>query len=87
MAFSFASPAPQNPFQTPAQAPSLSPSPFQFNLQQPQQQQQQQLMLYTTDGKPAGYNTKWEELHAESQKALLQIEYGFPPRFPLFCGK
>uniref|UniRef100_A0A0E0B3S2 Uncharacterized protein n=1 Tax=Oryza glumipatula TaxID=40148 RepID=A0A0E0B3S2_9ORYZ len=91
MAFSFASPAPQNPFQTPAQAPSLSPSPFQFNLQQPQQQpppqqqaapaaqpqqqqQQQQLMLYTTDGKPAGYNTKWEELHAESQKALLQIE-------------
>jgi hypothetical protein len=33
-------------------------------------------MLYTTDMKPAGYNTKWEELHAESQKALLQIEYG-----------
>lgn len=31
-------------------------------------------MLYTTDMKPAGYNTKWEELHAESQKALLQIE-------------
>ncbi|KAL5205158.1 hypothetical protein ABZP36_033367 [Zizania latifolia] len=73
----------------PAQAPSPSPSPFQFNFQpppqqqQPQQQvapaaqpqqQQQQLMLYTTDGKPAGYNTKWEELHSESQKALLQIE-------------
>lgn len=31
-------------------------------------------MLYTTEGKPAGYNTKWEELHTESQKALLQIE-------------
>ncbi|XP_015696756.2 nuclear pore complex protein NUP58 [Oryza brachyantha] len=87
MAFSFASPAPQNPFQTPAQTPSLSPSPFQFSLPQPQQQPpqqqlaapsaqppQQQLMLYTTDGKPAGYNTKWEELHSESQKALLQIE-------------
>ncbi|KAL6655466.1 hypothetical protein ACP70R_006292 [Stipagrostis hirtigluma subsp. patula] len=93
MAFSFGSPAPQNPFQTPApapaQAPSLSPSPFQFSFQQqqqpaaqpqqlqpqPQQQQQQQkLMLFTTEGKPAGYNTKWEELHAESQKALLQIE-------------
>jgi nucleoporin p58/p45 len=38
------------------------------------QQQQQLLMLYTTEGKPAGYSTKWEELHAESQKALLQIE-------------
>lgn len=31
-------------------------------------------MLYTTDMKSAGYSTKWEELHAESQKALLQIE-------------
>ncbi|CAN6204638.1 unnamed protein product [Urochloa humidicola] len=121
MAFSFASPAASNPFQTPAAAPnpfqtpaasnpfqtpaaapnpfqtpapaatpapSSSPSPFQFSFQQqpqqpqqqvapaaqPQQQQQQKLMLYTTDMKPAGYNTKWEELHAESQKALLQIE-------------
>ncbi|CAN6196156.1 unnamed protein product [Urochloa humidicola] len=123
MAFSFASPAASNPFQTPAAAPnpfqtpaasnpfqtpaaapnpfqtptpvptpapSSSPSPFQFSFQQQPQQQQQQiapaaqpqpqppqqqkLMLYTTDMKPAGYNTKWEELHAESQKALLQIE-------------
>ncbi|KAL5201305.1 hypothetical protein ABZP36_035659 [Zizania latifolia] len=88
MAFSFSTPAPQNPFQTPAPAPAQTPfpslSPFQFNFQQPQpqpQQQaapaaqpQQQLMLYTADGKPAGYNTKWEELHSESQKALLQIE-------------
>ncbi|KAG8050017.1 hypothetical protein GUJ93_ZPchr0009g2379 [Zizania palustris] len=78
----------QTPAPAPAQAPSPSPSPFQFNFQQqqqqpqqqmtsaaqPQQQQQQQLMLYTTDGKPAGYNAKWEELHSESQKALLQIE-------------
>ncbi|XP_048549813.1 nuclear pore complex protein NUP58 [Triticum urartu] len=31
-------------------------------------------MLYTKEGKPAGYNTKWDELHADSQKALLQIE-------------
>ncbi|CAL5064078.1 unnamed protein product [Urochloa decumbens] len=86
-------PAAPNPFQTPAPAatpaPSSSPSPFQFSFQQqpqqqqqqqvapaaqPQPQQQQKLMLYTTDMKPAGYNTKWEELHAESQKALLQIE-------------
>ncbi|WVZ65172.1 hypothetical protein U9M48_014581 [Paspalum notatum var. saurae] len=91
----FQTPAASNPFQTPApvasQAPSSSPSLFQFNFpQQPQQQvapaaqpqplqhqpqpQQQKLMLYTTDMKPAGYSTKWEELHAESQKALLQIE-------------
>ncbi|XBH70367.1 hypothetical protein VPH35_098044 [Triticum aestivum] len=86
----FQTPAPQNPFQTPSpaqtQAPAQSPSPFQFNFQQPQQQQQlaaptaqpqqqqQQLMLYTKEGKPAGYNTKWDELHADSQKALLQIE-------------
>ncbi|GJM98631.1 hypothetical protein PR202_ga15660 [Eleusine coracana subsp. coracana] len=78
------------PAPTPAPAPSSSPSPFQFNFQQqpqpqlqqqpqPQQQaaqpqQQQQLMLCTKDGKPAGYNTKWEELHADTQKALLQIE-------------
>ncbi|CAL5081736.1 unnamed protein product [Urochloa decumbens] len=100
----FQTPAASNPFQTPAAAPnpfqtpapaatpapSSSPSPFQFSFQQqpqqqqqqlapaaqpqPQPQQQQKLMLYTTDMKPAGYNTKWEELHAESQKALLQIE-------------
>ncbi|ONM55422.1 Nuclear pore complex protein NUP58 [Zea mays] len=68
---------------------SPSPFQFSFQpqpQQQPQQQvapaaqpqqpqpQHQKLMLYTTDMKPAGYNTKWEELHAESQKALLQIE-------------
>ncbi|KAJ1257120.1 hypothetical protein BS78_K208900 [Paspalum vaginatum] len=51
-------------------APAAQPQPVQ---PQPQPQQQK-LMLYTTDMKPAGYSTKWEELHAESQKALLQIE-------------
>jgi nucleoporin p58/p45 len=85
MALSFGSSAPPNPFQTPAPAPaaqSSSPSPFQFSFQQqqpqPQQQaaqpQQQQQLLCTKDGKPAGYATKWEELHADTQKALLQIE-------------
>ncbi|CAN6297664.1 unnamed protein product [Urochloa humidicola] len=36
--------------------------------------QQQALMLYTLDGGSAGYETKWEELHAVSQRLLLQIE-------------
>jgi nucleoporin p58/p45 len=87
MALSFGSSAPPNPFQTPAPVPaaqSSSPSPFQFSFQQQQQQpqpqqqaaqpQQQQQLLCTKDGKPAGYATKWEELHADTQKALLQIE-------------
>ncbi|KAL5210012.1 hypothetical protein ABZP36_005635 [Zizania latifolia] len=30
--------------------------------------------LYTVEGAPAGYETKWEELHPESQGLLLQIE-------------
>ncbi|KAL6636862.1 hypothetical protein ACP70R_024434 [Stipagrostis hirtigluma subsp. patula] len=36
--------------------------------------QSQQLMLYTVDGGPAGYETKWGELHPVSQELLLQIE-------------
>jgi nucleoporin p58/p45 len=77
----------QTPAPVPA-AQSSSPSPFQFSFQQQQQQQQQQpqpqqqaaqpqqqqQLLCTKDGKPAGYATKWEELHADTQKALLQIE-------------
>ncbi|WOK99623.1 nuclear pore complex protein [Canna indica] len=50
----------------------------QIQLQQQQQAAntapQQQLMLYTKDKAPAGYNTKWEDLHPDSQKVLLQIE-------------
>ncbi|XP_062214438.1 nuclear pore complex protein NUP58-like isoform X2 [Phragmites australis] len=36
--------------------------------------QSQQLRMYTVDGGPAGYETKWEELHPVSQGLLLQIE-------------
>ncbi|XP_055802811.1 nuclear pore complex protein NUP58 isoform X2 [Solanum dulcamara] len=43
-------------------------------LQQQQSQQQQQLYLFTTDKTPATYSTKWEDLHPDSQKLLLQIE-------------
>ncbi|XP_022740145.1 nuclear pore complex protein NUP58-like isoform X2 [Durio zibethinus] len=52
---------------------------LQFPLQQQQQQQkqhqqQQQLFLFTNDKTPAKYGTKWADLHADSQKFLLQIE-------------
>ncbi|KAG8043234.1 hypothetical protein GUJ93_ZPchr0111g33297 [Zizania palustris] len=36
--------------------------------------QPQHQRLYTVEGAPAGYETKWEELHSESQGLLLQIE-------------
>jgi nucleoporin p58/p45 len=45
----------------------------------PEPQQQQQLRLYTVEGEPAGYKTKWEELHPFSQHLLLQIEYDLRP--------
>lgn len=48
--------------------------PQQFQFQQQQQQQQQQLYLLTNDKTPATYNTKWADLHPDSQKTLLQIE-------------
>lgn len=48
--------------------------PQQFQFQQQQQQQQQQLYLLTNDKTPATYNTKWADLHPDSQKILLQIE-------------
>lgn len=35
---------------------------------------QPRLYLYTVEGNPAGYKTKWEELHPVSQEFLLQIE-------------
>ncbi|XP_048531905.1 nuclear pore complex protein NUP58-like [Triticum urartu] len=39
-----------------------------------QPQAEQQVRLYTAEGEPAGYATKWEELHPVSQHLLLQIE-------------
>ncbi|KAM7510283.1 hypothetical protein LguiB_009158 [Lonicera macranthoides] len=45
----------------------------QFQQQQ-QQQQQQQLFLFTNEKAPASYSTKWNDLHPDSQKFLLQIE-------------
>lgn len=75
-------PQPQ-PFQ---QSSSLFPQQFQQQqqqqfpqqFQQPQQQQQhnqQQLYLFTNDKAPANYSTKWADLHPDSHKVLLQIEY------------
>ncbi|KAL5714448.1 hypothetical protein ACHQM5_016411 [Ranunculus cassubicifolius] len=49
----------------------------QFQQQQQsqqQQQQQQQPYLFTNEKTPATYNTKWADLHPDSQKRLLQIE-------------
>lgn len=34
-----------------------------------------QALLLITDGEPAGYDSKFEDLHPESQKILLQLEY------------
>lgn len=47
----------------------------QFQQQQQQQQPQQQLFLFTNDRTPASYSTNWADLHPDSQKILLQIEY------------
>ncbi|PKA59794.1 hypothetical protein AXF42_Ash011919 [Apostasia shenzhenica] len=84
MAFSFSSPS--SLFQT-SQTLALNPTaaqqqPFpsfsqpqpQLQPQQPQQPQQLQMYLFTADRSPAGYNTKFEDLHPDSQKFLLQIE-------------
>ncbi|XP_020092976.1 nuclear pore complex protein NUP58 isoform X2 [Ananas comosus] len=68
-------PQPQFQFQPQPQPQPQPQTQFQFQPQQQQQQQpQQQLLLYTNDRAPAGYNTKWEDLHPDSQKVLLQIE-------------
>ncbi|KAG1368560.1 Nuclear pore complex protein NUP58 [Cocos nucifera] len=73
-------------FQTPQHQQQQQFSPFPSFGQQPQQQNvqfqqqqaaampSQQLLLFTVDRSPAGYNTKWEDLHPDSQKLLLQIE-------------
>ena len=71
--------------------PQSTPSPFQqqqqqqqpsFQFEQPQSQFQVQLpqqptFLFKADKSPATYNTKWEELHPDSQKYLLEIEWVF----------
>lgn len=56
----------------------------QQQVQQQQQQPQQQMLLCTKDGTAVGYHTKFEELHPDSQKLMLQIQYGFP--FALFLS-
>lgn len=42
--------------------------------QQQQQQQQEQIHLFTTEKTPVTYQTKWADIHPDSQKLLLQIE-------------
>ncbi|CAI9777474.1 unnamed protein product [Fraxinus pennsylvanica] len=84
MAFSFTpQPQQQSPFQ-PSPFPQTTPfqqqpQQFQFQPQQPQLQQQQtqhpqQLYLFTNDKSPATSSTKWDDLHPDSRKLLLQIE-------------
>lgn len=71
----FSQPQPQQ-----QQTPSFSFQPQQQQQQQQQiqqQQQVQQLYLLTNDKAPANYSTKWADLHPDSQKLLLQIEYAF----------
>lgn len=88
MAFSMFKP-PTTPF-TPqgfgsSPAPSfLQPQPQQQQQQQQQQNmmmagsagqnQQQQIHLFTTEKTPVTYQTKWADIHPDSQKLLLQIE-------------
>ncbi|PKU80349.1 nuclear pore complex protein NUP58 isoform X1 [Dendrobium catenatum] len=86
MAFSFSSSSPLfqssqtlNLTPTAAQLPPsfLTQNPQFPSFAQPQSQQQpqqQQVYLFTNDRSPASYNTKFEELHSDSQKFLLQIE-------------
>ncbi|XP_044947755.1 nuclear pore complex protein NUP58-like [Hordeum vulgare subsp. vulgare] len=49
-------------------------SPWSHQAWAQPQPEQQQARLYTAEGGPAGYRTKWEELHPVSQHLLLQIE-------------
>lgn len=61
----------------------------QFQQQQQQQQQQKNLFLFTNDKTPASYSTNWADLHPDSQKILLQIEYALIFQFILLnkdCG-
>ncbi|XP_038970276.1 nuclear pore complex protein NUP58-like [Phoenix dactylifera] len=60
-----------------SQLPSFGQQPQQQQAPQSQQQApppQQQLMLFTADGSPTSNNTKFVDLHPDSQKLLLQIE-------------
>lgn len=68
--------SPLFPQQQQPQFPQQYQQPF-LQQQQPQQQQQQQQKsyLFTNDKAPASYSTKWADLHPDSQKILLQIEY------------
>jgi len=60
----------------------------QFQQQQQQQQPQQQLFLFTNDRTPASYSTNWADLHPDSQKILLQIEYALIfPHSSMFLHK
>lgn len=80
LSMAFFSPQPQ---QTPfpqLQTPQFQFQPPQQQLQFPQMQAQfqvpqPQLLLYTKEKVPAGWSTKFEDLHQESQNVLLQIEY------------
>ncbi|GAB4848929.1 Nucleoporin p58/p45 [Ancistrocladus abbreviatus] len=68
---------PQQQQQSPLQfQPQQQTNPFLQQQQQLQfqQQQQQQLFLFTKEKTPATYGTKWDDLHPDSQKVLLQIE-------------
>jgi len=76
--------SPFQPQQTSLFLPQSQQQQFQPQQQQqfqPQQQQQQaqqaqqQLFLFTNDRTPASYSTNWADLHPDSQKILLQIEY------------
>lgn len=69
----------QQPFKSGSlfpQQPQQQQQQQQFQLQQqPPQQHQQQLFLFTNEKAPANYSTRWADLHPDSQKFLLQIEY------------
>lgn len=79
-------PQQQSPFQQNSLFPSQQQQQQQQQFQQQQQQQfqqqqqqqfqqQQNLFLFTNDKTPASYSTNWADLHPDSQKILLQIEY------------
>ncbi|MQM08709.1 hypothetical protein Taro_041565 [Colocasia esculenta] len=71
-------PPPQEP-SDPRSAGMVFPFPQQPRFQFPPQiafqgMQHQPMLLFKVDKSPASYNTKWEELHPDSQRCLLQIE-------------
>uniref|UniRef100_A0A1D1ZGL3 Nucleoporin p58/p45 n=1 Tax=Anthurium amnicola TaxID=1678845 RepID=A0A1D1ZGL3_9ARAE len=65
-------PQQQSPLQM--QPPQLQLQPQLLQQQQQQPKTQQPTILLKVDRTPATYSTKWEELHPDSQKYLLQIE-------------